>query len=264
MKKKTVVITGASRGVGAQMARRLAQEYDVVLFAKTSEPHPKLSGTIHTVAKEIEDAGGRVLPLKVDVRHQNQVEDAMEQAAEFGGGSIYGLINNASALPFDGSEKQLALVKQVIVDGTHYCTEEFLRYSKESENPHVINIAPPLPMADHWIKKYGAYAEAKRTVSEMTELRSEIRPNTFINALWPKTMLFTAATKALFGDEKARKCTRNPSIMADAVALILKSSETGRFFTDESALRELGGVTDFSGYLLPGSLAEDLMPDVFV
>lgn len=264
MKKKTVVITGASRGVGAQMARRLAQEYDIVLFAKTSEPHPKLSGTIYTVAEEIQALGGRVLPIKVDVQHENQVEDAMGQAVKFGGGTIDVLINNASALPFDGSEKQLELVRQVIIGGTYRCTEEFLLYSKPGTNQRIINIAPPLPMADHWIKKYGVYAEAKRTVSEMTELQAEIRPNTFINALWPKSMLFTAATKALFGTEKASQCTRNPNIMADAAALILKSFETGRFFTDESALEELGGVANFSQYLLPGARAEDLMPDVFV
>jgi citronellol/citronellal dehydrogenase len=264
MKKKTVVITGASRGVGAEIAKRLAQlGWNVVIFAKTEEPNLKLPGTIYTVAEEIQALGGRVLPLKVDVRFWEQVEEAMKQAARFGGGNIDALINNASAIILKPTEKQIRLMNQVIIEGTRFCTEAFLEYSNQSANLRIINIAPPLPMAEHWVEKYESYAVAKREVSEYTELTARLL-GVYVNTLWPKTMLFTAATKALFGEARASVCTRNPKIMADAAALILQSSETGRFFTDESALEELGGVTDFSGYLLPGSRAEDLMPDVFV
>lgn len=267
MKNKTVVISGASRGLGAQMARRLAEDYNVVILAKTSEPHPKLSGTIYTVAEEVKALGGYALPLAVDVRFEDQVRRAMEQAAEFGGGTIDALINNASAIILKPTEKQVHLMNQVIVDGTRFCTEACLPYllkSGSSSLPHVLNIAPPIPMAKHWIEKYGAYAKAKRAVSVYTAMMTGKYSDIVFSTLWPKYMIYSAATISLFGEEKARKQTRSAEIMADAAALILESRWNGARFTDESALLELGGVTDFSSYLLPGSKEEDLMLDVFV
>lgn len=265
MKNKTVVITGASRGVGRAIALRAAGGgANVVILAKTGEPHPKLFGTIYTVAKEIEDAGGRVLPLKVDVRFGDQVKDAAAKAAEFGGGKIDALINNASAVIIKPTEKQVQLMNQVVVNGMYFCTNECLVYLQKAENPHVINIAPPLPMASRWFEKYGAYAKAKSIVSKYTLVMAEMYPGISFDTLWPKMMLFTAATIHLFGEEQARRRTRSPEIMADAVKLILESHGSGRCFLDESALEELGGITDFDRYLLPGSKAEDLMPDIFV
>jgi citronellol/citronellal dehydrogenase len=269
MKKKTVVITGASRGIGAQIARRLAEDYNVVILAKTAEPHPKLSGTIYTVAEEIEALGGYALPLAVDVRFEDQVKYAMEQAAFFGGGTIDVLINNASAIILKPTEKQVQLMNQVIADGTRFCTEACLPYLQHSENPHVLNIAPPLPMAEYWIEKYGAYAKAKRAVSEYTDIMARKHRNIIFNTLWPAKMVYTAATIALFGEEEARKHTRSAEIMADAAKELLRLESTafsGMFFLDEkaAALENPRCVPDLSRYLLPGSKEEDLMPDVFV
>lgn len=262
---RTVVISGASRGVGAEIAKLLAQlGWNVVILAKTTEPHRVLPGTIYSVAEEIKAFGGVVLPLKVDVRFEEQVRDAIAQVVDVFGG-VDALINNASALPFDGSEKNLRLVHQVIVDGTHFCTEACLPYLQKSENPHVINIAPLLPMAEHWIEKYGAYAVAKRTVSEYAMKMVVEHHGIAWHTLWPEKMLHTSATVSIFGEEKARRCTRSPKIMADAVNLILESNNPyGSFWTDNWALKGLGGVTDFSRYLLSGSKEEDLIPDVFV
>lgn len=269
MKKKTVVISGASRGIGAQMARRLAEDYNVVILAKTAEPHPKLPGTIYTVAEEIKALGGYVIPLAVDVRFEEQVRAAMEIAAECGRGTIDVLINNASAIILKPTEKQVHLMNQVIVDGTRFCTEACLPYLLNSKNPHVLNIAPPLPMAKHWIEKYGPYAEAKRWVSEYTETMSRKHRSIIFNTLWPAKMIYTAATMALFGEEEARKHTRSVEIMADAARNILELESTafsGMFFLDEKvvAFENPRRGADFSRYLLPGGKEEDLMPDVFV
>lgn len=264
MKNKTIVITGASRGVGREIALRAARDgANVAIWAKTVLPHPKLSGTIYTVAEEITALGGSALPLGADVRFADQVKRAAEETvAAFG--AIDALINNASAIILDPTEKQISLMHQVIADGTRFCTEVCLPHLQKSENPHVINIAPPLPMAERWVKKYGAYAMAKRAVGEYTQMMARKYPEISFAALWPKFMLFTAATAHLFGEEQARRCTRSPEIMADAAALILKNREPGKFFLDETALKELGGVVDFSSYLLPGSKAADLMPDIFI
>lgn len=270
MKNKTVVISGASRGIGAQMARRLAKDYNVVILAKTAVPHPKLSGTIYTVAEEIKALGRNALALPVDVRFEAQVKNAIAQTISVFGG-IDALINNASAIILKPTEKQVELMNQVIVDGTRFCTEACLPYLLKSENPHVINIAPPLPMAKHWIEKYGAYAEAKRGVSEYTEImsRSKRHRNIIFNTLWPAKMIYTAATVALFGEEEARKHTRSAEIMADAAKELLNlesNAFSGMFFLDEKvvAFENPCRVPDFSRYLLPGSKEEDLMPDVFV
>ncbi len=264
LKDKTIVITGASRGVGREIALRAAKDgANVVILAKTAEPHSKLSGTIYTVAEEVDNLGGRALPLAVDVRSEDNVRLAVDITAEtFGGIDI--LVNNASAVILNPTEKQILLMNQVIVDGTRFCTEACLPYLQKSENAHVINIAPPLPMAEHWIKKYGEYAVVKRTVSEYMAMMAGKYPSIIFNTLWPQKMLYTAATISLFGEEKARKYTRSAEIMADVVALILESRQSGRFFTDEQALEELGGITDFSRYLLQGSKVEDLYPDVFI
>ncbi len=267
MSKRTVIVSGASRGVGAEIAKLLGMsDWNVVIFGKTDMPHRILPGTIHSVAAEIKAAGGSVLALKVDVRFEDQVRNAVEEVVKTFGG-IDALINNASALPFDGSEKQLQLVYDVIVNGTRFCTEACLPYLQKSDSPHVINIAPPLPMAEHWIEKYGTYAKAKRTVSKYTDVLAELYPNISFSAVWFMKMLLTLAT--IFGvfksREKAEKHTRNPVIAADSVKLLLDNGRNDKiFWTDEEVLQKLGGVTDFSRYLNPGSKEEDLMDDVFV
>jgi citronellol/citronellal dehydrogenase len=271
MKNKTVIISGASRGIGAAMAKCLAAAgWNVVLLAKTAEvPHKVLSGTIYSVADEIRAFGGAVLPLKVDVRFEDQVARAVREAAAVFGG-IDALINNASAVHIGHpTEKQVQLMNQIIVDGTRFCIEACLPYLKKSENPHVINIAPPLPMEQRWVEKYGEYAVAKRMVSEYTDIMARKHRSIIFNTLWPKKMIFTAATIALFGEEKARKHTRSAEIMADSARSILKLGSTafsGMFFLDEKAvaLENPRHIPDFSRYLLPGSAEEDLMPDVFV
>lgn len=267
VKNKTVVITGASRGVGREIALRAARDgAHVVILAKTAERHQILPGTINSVRDEIVAAGGSALALKVDVRFEDQVGGAISYAAAIFGG-IDAIINNASALPFDGSPKQLQLVHDVIVNGTRFCTEACLPYLQKSDNPHVINIAPPLPMTEHWIEKYGAYALAKRTISKYTDVMSEMYPGIAFSTLWPKKMLFTSATilGVFKSEEKARKHTRDPKIMAEAMKFLLESERYEKiFWTDEQVLAELGGVTDFSCYLMSGSKEEDLMPDIFV
>lgn len=270
MKKKTVVIGGASRGIGAQMARRLAEDYNVVIFAKTAEPHPKLSGTIYTVAEEIKALGGNALALPVDVRFEAQVKNAMARAAEFGGGKIDALINNASAVFIKPTPKQVHLMKQVIVDGTRFCTEACLPYLLKSDSlclSHVINIAPRFPMAEHWVEKYGPYAKAKRAIGKYTAMMEKKYPGIIFTTLWPKKMIYTSATIALFGKDEALKHTRSAEIMADAVVAILELQNTafsGRAFLDEQALNWFCGINDFSPYLLSDTKMEDLYPDIFV
>ncbi len=265
MRKRTAIISGASRGVGAAIAERLARSgWNAVILGKTTEPHKVLPGTIYSVRDEIIAAGGSALALKVDVRFEDQVRGAIDYAAAIFGG-VDALINNASALPLEGTEKQLRVVHDVIVNGTRFCTEASLPYLQKSDNPRVIAIAPPLPMAEQWIEKYGAYAKAKRTVSKYTDVMREMYPDIAFSALWPKKLLFTAATilGVFKSEEEARKHTRNPKIMADAVRVILEFSIAG-FCLDEQILMNLGGVTDFSEYLLPGCEEKDLMDDVFL
>lgn len=265
MKKRTAVITGASRGVGAEIAKLLAlMEWNVVILAKTTEKRAGLRGTIYSVANEIKDFGEVALPVRADVRFEDQVRNAIAQAVDVFGG-IDALINNASALPREGTEEQLRVVNQVIVDGTRFCTEACLPYLLKSNRAHVINIAPPLPVAKHWFEKFGVYANAKNAVSEYTVEMAKKHPHIVWSTLWPAKMLYTAATIAyLEGEEKARKHTRSPKIMADAAHLILLKEPEGNFWLDEDALEILGGATDFDRYLLPGTKEEDLMPDILI
>lgn len=260
---KTIVITGASRGIGGEMATFFALcGWRVVILAKHAlTPHPKLDGA-RTVAEEIKHWDGKVLAIATDVRFEDQVNGAMTQAAEFGDGKIDVLINNASAIILQPIEKQIRLMNQVIVAGTRLCTEACLPYLKKSNNPHVLSISPPLPMKEHWVEEYGAYALAKRAVSEYMEKMAEEHPGIFFGTLWPKCMIYTAATIHLFGKEEARRHTRHPSIMSSAAYnLLCGFRHTGNFFIDEDVLRE-GGETDFDHYLMtPGDVP---YPDIFV
>ncbi|UCG98007.1 MAG: NAD(P)-dependent oxidoreductase [Burkholderiales bacterium] len=270
---KTIFISGASRGIGLAIARRCAADgANVAIAAKTAEPNPKLPGTIHSAAREIEAAGGRALALQVDIRDESQVVEAARQAAErFGGIDI--LVNNASAISLTPTEatpmKRFDLMFGVNVRGTYLCTQACLPYLKQSaergRNPHVLTLSPPLNMDARWFAPHVAYTMAKYGMS-MCVLghAEEFRPHGIaVNALWPRTVIQTAALQMIPG-VRPEHC-RSVAIMADAAHAILTSdaaTTTGNFFIDEQVLKR-AGVSDFERYsVVPGS--KQLLPDLFL
>ncbi|WP_434387946.1 SDR family oxidoreductase [Melittangium boletus] len=266
---KTLFITGASRGIGLAIALRAARDgANVVVAAKTAEPHPKLPGTIHSAAEEIEKAGGKALPLMVDIRHDDQVQAAVKQAVErFGGIDI--LVNNASAISLTGTLqtplKKFDLMFGVNVRGTYATTQACLPELLKGKNPHVLTLSPPLNMKPKWFENHVAYTMAKYGMSMCVlgmaeEFRSQ---GVAFNALWPRTTIATAAVNML-GGQDMMEASRTPDIMADAAYAILtrdSRSCTGNFFLDEDLLRE-GGETNFDKYLVkPGTQP---LPDFFL
>lgn len=271
LKGKTLFITGASRGIGLAIALRAARDgANIVVAAKTAEPHPKLPGTIHTAAAEIEAAGGRALPLMVDVREETQVESAVAQAAAtFGGIDI--CINNASAISLTGTletpMKRYDLMHQVNGRGTYLVSRICLPYLLKARNPHILNLSPPLNIEERWFAPHVAYSMAKYNMSLcVLGMAGEFRDKGVgVNALWPRTAIDTSAMRMLGGEVATRKC-RKPEIMADAAHVILTRDArafTGNFCIDEEILRS-SGVTDFSGYRHEGVLEQELLPDFFV
>ncbi len=268
---KTVFISGASRGIGLAIALRLAKEgANVAIAAKTAEPHPKLSGTIYTAAEEIVAAGGKALPIICDIRSEEQVMDAIDRTVEmFGGIDI--CINNASAISLTDtaqtSMKRYDLMNQINARGTFLCSKMALMYLKKAENPHILNISPPLDMSSKWFAPHVAYTMAKYGMSICTlGMAEEFRDSGIaVNSLWPLTAINTAAVTNMMGDAAGNFC-RGPEIMADAAYSILtrQSSEcTGNFFIDEQVLRD-DGVENFDPYASDpgGMLAGDLfVPD---
>ena len=253
---KTVFITGASRGIGLAIGLRLAREgANIVIAAKTTEPHPKLPGTIYTAAAEIEAAGGKALPLAVDVREEEQIYTAVEQTIQaFGGIDI--LVNNASAInltpTLSTDMKRYDLMHSINTRGTFLTSKACLPYLLKSSNPHVLNLSPPLNMEARWFAPHVAYTMAKFGMSMcVLGMSAEFRrQGVAFNALWPKTAIATAAVNNLLGGEEAIKKCRKPEIMADAAYTIFTKSSrecTGNFFVDEEVLRE-SGITDFSQY----------------
>jgi citronellol/citronellal dehydrogenase len=273
LKGKTIFISGASRGIGLAIALRAARDgAAIAIAAKTAEPNPKLPGTIHTAAREIEAAGAACLPLQVDIRDEQQVAEAVRRTAETFG-SIDILVNNASAISLTPTEatpiKRFDLMFGVNVRGTFLCTQACLPYLKESagrgRNPHVLTLAPPLAMDARWFAPHVAYTMAKYGMS-MCVLghAEEFRPyGIAVNALWPRTVIQTAALQMIPG-VKPEHC-RLPSIVADAAHAILTrdaATTTGNFFIDEDVLTQ-AGVTDFDRYsVVPGS--RELLPDLFL
>ncbi|KAB1141714.1 NAD(P)-dependent oxidoreductase [Streptomyces luteolifulvus] len=262
MKDKTLFITGGSRGIGRAIALRAAAEgANVVIAAKTAEPHPKLPGTIHTVAAEIEAAGGRALPLALDVREEDQVAEAVASAAHHFGG-IDVLVNNASAVflakTAETPLKRFDLMFDINVRGTFAASQACIPYLERSENGHILTMSPPIDLHPGWFAGRSAYTMSKFAMSmTVLGLAEELRAsNVAVNALWPRTMIYTAAS-AIFGLDRAG--CRSTGIMADAAHAILTrpSAEcTGNFFLDEEVLRE-EGVTDFAKYeLVPGTPPE--------
>lgn len=270
---RTIFITGASRGIGKSIALRAARDgANVVIAAKTAEPHPKLPGTIYTAAAEVEQAGGRALPLAVDIRDEGQVEAAIEQAAAHFGG-IDALVNNASAISLTGtletSMKRFDLMHQVNVRGTYLCSQKAVPHLRRSPNPHILNLAPPLEstLQARWFAPHLGYTMAKygMTLCVLGMAEEFLADGIAVNALWPRTAIDTEAIRLIAGDA-ARARTRSPEIMADAAHAVLTRSSrelTGKFLIDDEVLRG-AGVTDFSRYRPAGVDDNDLMRDFFV
>jgi len=270
LKGKTLFITGASRGIGKAIALRAARDgANLIIAAKTTEPNPKLSGTIHTAAEEIEAAGGKALACVVDVRFDDQIQQAVERAvATFGGIDI--LVNNASAISLTGTLatplKRFDLMHQVNARGTFACSQACLPHLLKSPNPHILNIAPPLNLEARWFAPHAAYSMAKYGMSLcVLGMAEEFRePGVAVNSLWPRTIIATAAVMNLLGGESAMQHSRKPEIMADAAHAILTRPSrecTGNFFIDEEVLTS-AGVTNFYAYAVaPGT---SLIPDLFL
>lgn len=269
LKDKVIFITGASRGIGLEIALRCAQDgAKVVIAAKTAEPNPKLPGTIYTAAEQIEKAGGKALPLIVDVRDEEMVSQAVAKTIEsFGGIDI--LINNASAITLEPIStipmKRFDLISDVNVRATFMCSKYCIPHLKNASNPHILTLAPPLNMDPKWFKGHLAYTLSKYGMSMCTlGLAEEFKQDGIaVNSLWPKTLIATSAISGNFS-KQMYDASRKPSIVADAAYAILTSSSrevTGNFFIDEEVLKERG-VTDFSHYSLhPGA---QLYPDLYM
>lgn len=266
---RTLFITGASRGIGKAIALKAARDgANVVIAAKTADPHPKLPGTIYTAAKEIEAAGGQALPCVVDVRDENSVGTAVENAVkQFGGLDI--LVNNASAISLTGTRetpmKRYDLMHQINTRGTYLVSKLCVPHLLKGTNPHILNISPPLNMKPRWFKDHVAYTMAKYGMSMCVlgmaeEFKSE---GIACNALWPRTAIITAAMEMLAGKEIDKQC-RKPDIMADAAYVMLckdSRSYTGNFAVDDDVLK-VEGITDFEPYAVDPNTP--LMPDFFL
>ncbi len=267
---KTLFITGASRGIGKAIALRAAQDgANVAVVAKTAAPHPRLPGTVYTAVEELEAAGGRAIGLITDIRFEEQVEAAVAKTVEtFGGIDI--LVNNASAISLTGTlettMKRFDLMHQVNARGAFLCSKTCLPHLKRAQNPHILTLSPPLSMRPRWFEPHCAYTMAKFGMSMcVLGMAAEFRRDRVaVNALWPRTMIATAAVRNLLGGEQAVAASRRPEIVADAAHVLLTRASdevTGQFFTDEQVLKE-AGVTEFSKYALRPDV--ELIPDLFL
>ena len=270
LKGKTAFITGASRGIGKAIAMRLAKDgANIAVVAKTKEPHPKLPGTVYSAVEDIESVGGKAIPCIADIRFEDQVQLAVEATVkEFGGIDI--LINDASAInltpTLETSMKRFDLMFSVNVRGTFLCSKLCIPHLKKSENPHILNLSPPLNLDSKWFAHHVAYTMSKYGMSMcVLGMAEEFKKDGIaVNALWPRTAIATAAVKNLLGGGQAIKHSRKPEIVADAAYIILTRSSTeytGNFFIDDEILIE-NGVTDLGKYSVEPNAR--LMPDFFL
>jgi citronellol/citronellal dehydrogenase len=265
---RTLLITGGSRGIGLEIAKRAAADgANVAIAAKTAEPHPKLPGTIHTAAEEIEAAGGRALPIQCDIRHEEEVLAAVETTVErFGGLDV--LVNNASAISLtptlETPMKRFDLMHEVNARGTFLCSQAALPHLRRSENAHILMLAPPLNLAPRWFAAHLAYTMAKYGMSMcVLGMAEEFRKDGIgVNALWPRTIIHTAALNLIPGVD-VNRC-RTPEIVADAAHAILTRparETTGNFFIDDEVLLK-EGVSDFDRYAVDAG--KPLLMDLFL
>jgi len=274
LQNQVLFITGASRGIGKEIALLAAKDGAAIIIAsKTAEAHPKLPGTIYSAAAEIEAAGGKALPLSVDIRDENQILAAVQKGIE-AFGKIDILVNNASAIFLSDTlhtpAKKLDLMFQVNTRGTFLCSQACIPHLKKSANPHILNMSPPLNLKPRWFKEHLAYTISKYGMSEcVLGMAAELAADGIaVNALWPRTVIATAAMQAIFTDPEAlkeiqRHC-RKPAIVAEAAYQILTKpsrSATGQFYIDEEVLKQ-NGITDFSPYAIDPTA--NLQPDFFV
>ncbi len=270
LRGKTLFITGASRGIGKAIGLRAARDgASIAIAAKTAEPHPKLPGTVYSAAEEIEAAGGKALPLVCDIRSEEQIAAAVARTVEeFGGIDI--LVNNASAISLTGTlatpMKRYDLMHQINTRGTFACSQACIPHLKKAQNPHILNLSPPLNMETRWFAPHVAYTMAKFGMSMCVlgmaeELRSA---GIAVNALWPRTVIATAAVQNLLGGDATVRRSRKPEIMGDAAHVILTRPArefTGQFCIDEDVLVS-AGVVDLSSYAFDPKA--ELLPDFFI
>lgn len=270
LRGKTLFITGATRGIGKAIGLRAARDgANVVVVGKTSQPHPRLPGTVASAVEELEQAGGSALGCIVDVRSEDQVRMAVDQALErFGGIDI--LVNNASAIALTDTArtemKRFDLMFQVNVRATFMCSKLCIPALRKSDNPHILNLAPPLNFEARWFAPHVAYSITKYGMSLcVLGMAQELAPHAIaVNALWPKTVIATAAVQNLLGGPAMMARARTPEIVADAAHEVLSQDSetcTGNFFVDEEVL-ENAGVKDFEQYAVTPGV--EPLPDLFV
>jgi citronellol/citronellal dehydrogenase len=272
LKGRTILMSGGSRGIGLAIAVRAAADgANVALIAKTDTPDPRLPGTIHTAAAEIEAAGGQALPIVGDVRDDEQVAAAVAATADrFGGIDI--VVNNASAINLAGigdlPPKRYDLMLDINARGTFLLTSLALPHLRQSTNPHVLTLSPPLDLDRRWLRNHAPYTLSKYGMTMLTlgvaeQYREE---GVAANCLWPRTVIATAAVQNLLGGDEVMAVSRRPEIVADAAHHVLTRPAreyTGQTLVDEDVLRE-AGVTDFAPYRFEGTTEEQLQPDIFL
>jgi citronellol/citronellal dehydrogenase len=269
---KTVIVTGASRGIGRAMALRFAADgANVVIAAKSARPHPKLKGTIYSVAEEVEAAGGKALPVRVDVRHEEEVAKMVAAAVKkFNGIDV--LVNNAGAISLtkveDTTPKRYDLMNAINSRAVFICSRAVLPHLKNSANPHILSLSPPLNFDLKWLRDFGPYTLSKYGMTILSMgMAAEFEPyGIAVNCLWPRTAITTAAIEFVLGGRAMFKRCRKPEILADAACEIVTTEGlelTGRALVDENILRERG-YPDLSHYAFDPQHADDLLPDFFL
>lgn len=272
LKNKVIIITGASRGIGRAMAIRFAQEgATIVIAAKSDQPHPKLPGTIHTVATEVEAAGGKAIPVQLDVRKELAIKKLCDQIGQQFG-RIDTVINNAGAISLTNVEntspKRYDLMQQINSRAVYCFAHYALPYLKKSDNPHILSLSPPVNLDVKWLKDYSPYSLSKYGMSILSRgIAEEFKPyGIAVNTLWPETYIATAAIEFAVGSKETLNYARKPEIMADAAYVVLthpSKNYTGLWLIDEQVLKA-AKVTDFSQYAYNPEFEEQIQKDLFL